>query len=118
MVRRGHEISVDNVRRFERQLGTALPEDYREFLLDLNGGRTAQSHRAFVMQRAGRRDETTLDTLHSLDDPDEDHDLAARQLYGREDYPENGLRIRLRSRCLCCLFEAEAIYGCRTEIDP
>src|SRR5262249_27488695 len=93
MVRRGHEISVDNVRRFERQLGTALPEDYREFLLDLNGGRTPQSHRAFVMQRAGRRDETTLDTLHSLDDPDEDHDLAARQLYGREDYPKNGLRI-------------------------
>ncbi len=93
MARRGHEITVDNVRRFERQLGAALPEDYRAFLLELNGGRTARSHRAFVMQRAGRRDETTLDTLHSLDDPDEDHDLAARQLYSRDDYPENGLCI-------------------------
>jgi hypothetical protein len=34
------------------------------------------------MHRAGKhRDETTLDTLHSLDDLDEDHDLAAQQSF-------------------------------------
>jgi SMI1/KNR4 family protein SUKH-1 len=94
MARRGHEVTVDAVRRLERQLGHELPEDYRCFLLEVNGGRPARTHRTFVMQRAGRhRDETTLDTLHSLDDPDEDHDLAAHQLFRHEDYPENGLRI-------------------------
>ena len=94
MARRGHEVTVDAVRRFERHLGHDLPEDYRRFLLEVNGGRPARTHRTFVMQRADRHhDETTLDTLHSLDDPDEDHDLAAHQLFRRQDYPENGLRI-------------------------
>ena len=94
MTRRGSATSVDAVRHFEQVIGHELPEDYRAFLLEVNGGRTARSHRKFVMQRAGKhRDQTTLNTLHSLDDPDEDHDLAAHQLFRREDYPENGLRI-------------------------
>jgi hypothetical protein len=94
MARRGPSITVDHVGRFEQIIGHELPDDYRRFLLDLNGGRTARTHRAFVMQRKNtHRDETTLDTLHSLDDPDEDHDLAAHQLLRREDYPQNGLRI-------------------------
>jgi SMI1 / KNR4 family (SUKH-1) len=94
MARRGPAVSDDAVRRIEQQLGHELPTDYRDFLLEVNGGRPARTHRAFMMQRAGNhRDETTLDTLHSLDDPDEDHDLAAHQLFRREDYPENGLRI-------------------------
>jgi len=94
MTRRGHEVTADAIRRFEQQLGHELPEDYRRFLLEVNGGRTARSHRVFAIERAGkRRDETTLNTLHSLDDPDEDHDLAARQVLRREDYPKAGLRI-------------------------
>jgi len=94
MDRRGPSITVDHIRRFEQVIGAELPDDYRAFLLDLNGGRSARSHRTFVIRRAGKhRDETTLDTLHSLDDPDEDRDLAAHQLLRREDYPENGLRI-------------------------
>src|SRR3954447_18708815 len=94
MARRGPAITIDAVRRFEEQLGHELPEDYRQFLLEVNGGRPARSHRTFVMLRASKhRDETTLDTLHSLEDPDEDHDLAAHQVFRREDYPEAGLRI-------------------------
>jgi hypothetical protein len=94
MARRGHEVTADAVQRFEQQLGHELPEDYRSFLLELNGGRPARSHRVFAIERAGkRRNKTSLDTLHSLDDPDEDHDLAAHQLFRREDYPANGLRI-------------------------
>ena len=94
MERRGPMVTDADVRRFEQRIGTELPADYRTFLLEVNGGRTAATHRTFVMQRAGKhRDETTLDTLHSLNDPDEDRDLAAHQLFRREDYPENGLRI-------------------------
>jgi hypothetical protein len=84
MVRRGHEVTLDAVRRLERQLGHELPEDYRRFLLEINGGLTARSHRTFVMERAGRRDETNLNTLFSLDDPDESRDLATWQRYGED----------------------------------
>jgi SMI1/KNR4 family protein SUKH-1 len=92
MVRRGHEVTLDAVRRFERQFGHELPEDYRRFLLEINGGLTARSHRTFVMERAGRRDETNLNTLFSLDDPDESRDLATWQRYG-EDHLLGGLEV-------------------------
>lgn len=93
MDRRGPVVTEADIQRFEHQLHHELPEDYRRFLLDVNGGRTSTTHCTFVMRRGNRTDETTLNTLHSLDDPDEDHDLAAHQLFRREDYPENGLRI-------------------------
>jgi cell wall assembly regulator SMI1 len=93
MARRGHEVTVDAVRRFEQRIGHELPEDYRQFLIEVNGGRTARSHRTFVMQRAAvRRDETVLNTLFSLDDPDESRDLATWQRYG-EDRLLDGLEI-------------------------
>ena len=81
MTRRGHEVTVDAVQRFERRLGHELPEDYRRFLLEVNGGRTARSHRTFAMQRrAGRqRDETVPNSLFSLDDTDDSRDLATAQ---------------------------------------
>jgi cell wall assembly regulator SMI1 len=93
MARRGPAVTVDNIRRLEHAIGCELPADYRAFLLEVNGGRTARSHRTFVMQRAGRhRDETTLNTLFSLDDPDESRDLATSQLYGEDRLP-GGLEI-------------------------
>jgi cell wall assembly regulator SMI1 len=79
MARRGPTITIDSVRRFEQQLGAVLPDDYRAFLLEINGGRTARSNRVFVIHRAGHRDETSLNTLFSLDDPDESRDLAIVQ---------------------------------------
>jgi hypothetical protein len=87
MARRGHEVAGDAVQRFEHQLGHDLPEDYRRFLLEVNGGRTARSHRVFVMQRrAGRqRDETVLNSLFSLDDPDDSRDLATAQKHYNPD---------------------------------
>jgi cell wall assembly regulator SMI1 len=93
MARRGHQVTIDAVRRLECQLGYELPENYRHFLLEVNGGRTARSHRTFIMQRAGRhRDETVLNTLFSLDDPDESRDLATWQHYGEDRLP-GGLEI-------------------------
>jgi hypothetical protein len=87
MARRGHEVTVDAVQRFEHQLAHELPEDYRGFLLEVNGGRTARSHRVFVMQRgAGRqRDEAVLNSLFSLDDPDDSRDLATAQKHYNPD---------------------------------
>ncbi len=81
MVRRGCEVTVDAVQRFERELGLEIPDDYRRFLLEVNGGRTARSHRVFVVQRRAsrQRDETVLNSLFSLDDSDDSRDLATAQ---------------------------------------
>lgn len=93
MDRRGSVVTDADIRRFEHRIGHELPEDYRKFLLEVNGGRTAEAHCTFTMRKGGRIGETTLNALHSLDDPDPSHDLAAHQLFRREDYPTNGLRI-------------------------
>ena len=79
MTERGPQVAEAAVAAFEAQLGATLPQDYRSFLLEVNGGRTARSHRVFAirMQKA-RTDETTLNGLHSLDDPDDRGNLAQR----------------------------------------
>jgi len=93
MERRGPTATDADVRRFEQRLGSELPGDYRQFLLDINGGRTAETHCTFTMQRGTRRTEGSLNTLHSLGEPDSPRDLEAHQFPRREDYPENALRI-------------------------
>lgn len=97
MVRRGHAIAIADVQRFEQEIGARLPEDYRRFLLEINGGRPAPTHRTFTMRRSDRIGapiESTVDTLHSLDNPSgEGFDLRERQLFRRGDYPDNSLRI-------------------------
>lgn len=93
MEERGPAITEADVRRFEQDLGHELPADYRRFLLEVNGGRTAMTHCTFTMQRANRCIHTSLNTLHSLNDPDESFDLAAHQRFRREEYPKNALRI-------------------------
>ncbi|HWO20237.1 MAG TPA: SMI1/KNR4 family protein [Kofleriaceae bacterium] len=66
---RGPEVTEGDVGGFEHRFGVALPRDYRAFLLEVNGGRTARTHRRF--------DRGILNQLFSLNDPDESHDLAA-----------------------------------------
>jgi cell wall assembly regulator SMI1 len=92
MERRGPTVTDADVHRFEQRVGTELPADYRAFLLGVNGGRTAATHSTFTMRRGARRTETTLNTLFSLDDPDEARDLATAQLYGEDRLP-GGLEI-------------------------
>jgi cell wall assembly regulator SMI1 len=84
MVRRGPEVADADIRRFERELGHELPADYRAFLLDVNGGRPDRAHRRFPL-RKGR---TILNSLFSLNDPDDSRNLAAAQRYRK---PEDGL---------------------------
>jgi SMI1 / KNR4 family (SUKH-1) len=79
MNERGPQLTKAAVTMFEAQLGATLPEDYRAFLLEVNGGRTARRHRVFTiwLQKA-RTDETVLNSLNSLGDPDDRSDLATR----------------------------------------
>src|SRR4051812_22527931 len=62
MARRGPAISEDAVSALEAQLATSFPDDYRDFLLHVNGGRTERSHRVFRM----KNDRTNLNSLYSL----------------------------------------------------
>jgi SMI1 / KNR4 family (SUKH-1) len=66
---RGPEVTESDVDSFEQRFGVALPRDYRAFLLEVNGGRTARTHREF--------DRGILNQLFSLNEPKESRDLAA-----------------------------------------
>ncbi len=87
MERRGHTVTEDDVRRFEQHIGHELPDDYRRFLLEVNGGRTAGTHCRFAVRRDARHFETILNALFSLDDPNTSRDLATWQLYGEGHLP-------------------------------
>ena len=88
MKERGPQITEAAVVRFETQLGAKLPDDYRAFLLVVNGGQTARSHRQFMLtSRKGRKDGTLLNSLNSLDDPDDRFDLATRWRWSQRQLP-------------------------------
>jgi SMI1 / KNR4 family (SUKH-1) len=63
--------SVDEpaVSRFEQRLGHLLPDDYRRFLLEMNGGRPDDSSCQYSLG--------VINEFFSLDDPDEDSDLES-----------------------------------------
>jgi hypothetical protein len=44
----GPPIEEADVATFEKQIGHSLPEDYRRFLLEVNGGRLADENISFV----------------------------------------------------------------------
>ncbi|MBA3463732.1 MAG: SMI1/KNR4 family protein [Deltaproteobacteria bacterium] len=80
MLRRGPEVTLDDVRAFEAAFGHTLPDDYAQFLLDVNGGRTPQTHRRF--------ERGILNHLLSLNDlEDEASDLLTRAARARQDLP-------------------------------
>src|SRR5215211_2905566 len=47
MNRRGPVVEESTVAMLEQRLGQRLPEDYRRFLLEVNGGRPSDSNRVF-----------------------------------------------------------------------
>ncbi|HWO25912.1 MAG TPA: SMI1/KNR4 family protein [Kofleriaceae bacterium] len=59
--RRGPEVTEPDVDNFEKHFGVVLPHDYRAFLLEVNGGRTADTNSEF--------DRGVLNQLFSLNDP-------------------------------------------------
>lgn len=74
MARTGAPVTVNALEAFESELNAKLPDDYRDFLLVVNGGRTDKSHRTFKV----KNDETTLNSLLCLNDPEESRDLLKR----------------------------------------
>jgi len=84
MNERGPHVTEAEIAAFEAELGATLPEDYRAFLLDMNGGQTTRSHCVFTMRmRKVREDETVLNSLNSLDDPDDQSNLATQWRWER-----------------------------------
>jgi hypothetical protein len=76
----GPRVTEDDVRRFEREFGHELPDDYRAFLLEVNGGYASSSHCVFTLRRRARQDESVLNSLFSLNAPDDQADLATAQI--------------------------------------
>jgi cell wall assembly regulator SMI1 len=75
----GPRVTEDDVRRFEREFGYELPADYRAFLLEVNGGYAPSSHCVFTLRRRARQDESILNSLFSLNAPDDQDDLGTAQ---------------------------------------
>ena len=89
MDRRGPEVTESDLRAFEEQLGVTLPEDYRSFLFEVNGGRTADEATKFSFGR-GR---TNLNSILSLKDPKGVRNIEERNELIRDDLPPELLLI-------------------------
>jgi hypothetical protein len=87
MTERGPQITEAAIAAFEKLLGATLPDDYREFLLRVNGGQTATSHCKFTVWLHKRKDATNLNSLNGLDDPDDRANLEVRWRWSRDQLP-------------------------------
>lgn len=84
MQRRGPQVTDAQIRAFEQSFGHPLPDDYRQFLLDVNGGRLDRANREF--------DQGVVNRLFSLDDTDDDsRDLATQANRERASLPSPDL---------------------------
>ena len=71
MKERGPQVTDAQIRAFEQSYGHPLPDDYRQFLLDVNGGQPDRANREFA--------HGVVNDLFSLDDTENDSsDLATR----------------------------------------
>ena len=75
MERRGPSVNDGAIVAFETALGHALPDDYRRFILEVNGGRPSDA-------TSTPPDLSPINSLCSLDDPDETHQLLSAPRYG------------------------------------
>jgi SMI1 / KNR4 family (SUKH-1) len=85
MDQRGPVIAAHDVTAFEADFGYALPDDYRAFLLEVNGGRTADSHCRYL--------KGVVNQLFCLNEDDEASDLKVRAEWARRDLPSRALLV-------------------------
>lgn len=77
MEARGPQVTSADITAFEQAFGFALPDDYRQFLLDVNGGGPAESNCEYA--------KGVVNHLFSLNDDDESSDLLTRAERARQD---------------------------------
>jgi hypothetical protein len=85
MERRGPQVTDSQIRAFEQSYGHPLPDDYRQFLLDVNGGGPDIANCEFDLGVVNR-----LFSLDDIDDDDE-RDLATRANDERASLPSRDL---------------------------
>ena len=78
MTERGPVVTPAAIAAFEAKLGAKLPDDYADFLLRRNGGQPSPSHSIFTVKLGSRVDSTSINSLNSLDDTEEQFNLEAR----------------------------------------
>ena len=76
MERRGPVVNQDDIAAFEARIGHRLPDEYRRFLLEVNGGRLAIENTSFSC--------SNINMLYSLNIADEVHDLLTNAMTERE----------------------------------
>ena len=81
---RGPQVTEAQIEAFEQSFGHRLPDDYRQFLLEVNGGQPDKPNCEF--------DQGVVNCLFSLDDPENDTwDLATRATRSRPMLPNPDL---------------------------
>jgi hypothetical protein len=83
MKERGPQVTEAQIRAFEQSYGHPLPDDYRQFLLDVNGGQPDRANREFA--------HGVVNNLFSLDDIEDSGDLATRANRSRPMLPNPDL---------------------------
>jgi hypothetical protein len=73
MERRGPQVTDAQIEAFERSFGHRLPDDYRQFLLDVNGGAPDIANCDFDQGVVNR-----LFSIDDINDDDDSRDLATR----------------------------------------
>lgn len=86
MERRGPQVTDAQIRAFEQSYGHPLPDDYRQFLLDVNGGSLDGANCEFDLGVVNR-----LFSLDDIDDDDDSRDLATRSNDERASLPSRDL---------------------------
>lgn len=82
MEERGPQVSHADILAFEQRLGAVLVDDYREFLLEVNGGRLDEANT--------RGDFGVVNTVLSLNDPIDAGNLEVTNQYAA-DFPSRDL---------------------------
>lgn len=70
----GPRLTSKDIKRFEKQRGVTLPDDYRAFLLKSNGG-YPDVDVAFSFREGGRPSDSVLSQFYPLDKGSEDSNL-------------------------------------------
>ncbi len=70
----GVTVTDEDVRALEDRIGTTLPDEYRAFLLDVNGGKPGARHRVLTLVN----EQVVLRDLHSLSSSGAPFDIVTR----------------------------------------